>query len=262
MNKYRQVLLSTSRIFCPKYISQPRHRGLCQVPPPKVDNYQDLPRKEKPISDPITWRSLGILAVAAGGLALYVTYVRKQKDTQQEAQRKVSVGKAKIGGPFSLVDHEGVRRTNEHFKGQWLLVYFGFTHCPDICPEELEKLAKVVDKIDADKNLPDIQPLFITVDPMRDSKEAIKTYIAEFSPKFIGLTGTTEEIAKVCKNYRVYFSAGPKDLDDDYIVDHSIIIFLIDPSGNFVDYYGQNLTAEEVTSGIHLNIIKYESKHK
>lgn len=116
---------------------------------------------------------------------------------------------------------------------------------------------------DANKNKrygkADIQPVFITVDPLRDGVKEVREYVREFHPDLMGLTGSEEKVLECCKNYRVYFSAGPKDQDADYIVDHTIIIYLMNPRGEFVDYFGQTKKAEDLVSAVLGNMMKYES---
>ncbi|XP_069808349.1 protein SCO1 homolog, mitochondrial isoform X2 [Dendropsophus ebraccatus] len=184
-------------------------------------------------------------------------YVKKEKEEKIEKEKTRSLGKPLLGGPFSLIDHNGLPKTDQHFLGQWVLLYFGFTHCPDICPEEIEKMIQVVEQIGALKEVPDLVPVFITVDPERDDKDAVAKYIKEFSPKLVGLTGTSKQIEEVAKAYRVYFSPGPKDDDSDYIVDHTIVMYLVGPDGSFVDYYGQNKTSSEITASIALHMKRF-----
>ncbi|XP_001368337.2 protein SCO1 homolog, mitochondrial-like [Monodelphis domestica] len=169
-------------------------------------------------ADPVSWKSLAFTFAIGGALLSGMKYFKKEKAEKLEKERKRTIGKPLLGGPFSLMDHNGEPRTDKDYLGQWILIYFGFTHCPDICPEEVEKMIAVVDEIDSIPTLPNLIPLFITIDPERDNREAVERYVKEFSPKLVGLTGAPKEIDQVARAYRVYYSPGPKDEDEDYIV--------------------------------------------
>lgn len=192
------------------------------------------------LRSPVTWVSASCTLGALYGLYEY------QKTRQQTAQR--SVGKPDLGGAFSLSDVDGKRVSSEDFKGRWALLYFGFTKCPDICPEELHKVTEVLHRLDARGQR--LQPVFITIDPSRDTPERMKSYFADagLHPSFVALTGTHDEVRKACRAYRVYFSKPTEEevKRGDYLLDHSIISYLVDPEGEFADYYGKSLSADEM----------------
>ncbi|KAK3552783.1 hypothetical protein QTP86_022590 [Hemibagrus guttatus] len=229
-------------------------RRLSSVPPPPSSGEKKSTEKK---SGPVTWKSLAITFALGGTLLLGMKYFKKEKEEKFEKERTKSLGKPALGGPFSLIDHNGKPSKSEDYLGQWVLIYFGFTHCPDICPDELEKMTAVVDEIDRIKTLPDLTPILITIDPERDTPEALAAYVKEFSPKLIGMTGTTAQVEQVSRAYRVYYSQGPKDEDNDYIVDHTIIMYLVGPDGKFVDYYGQNKKSAEISSSIASHMRKH-----
>lgn len=225
----------------------------------RQDNIGSLPTRKRNIleKNPITWRNTLITGTVGIALLMYLYYLQDQKDKQLDRQRRRELGKAAIGGKFELVNPEGKTVKSDDFLGQWVLIYFGFTHCPDVCPDEIEKMTKIVDILEQEHSVK-VQPLFISVDPDRDTPEIVGKYIKEFSDKIIGLTGSKEQVAKACKAYRVYYSNGPKDQDSDYIVDHTIIIYLIDPDGLFVDYYGLTHNAEQISQSVYMNKMKYD----
>lgn len=208
---------------------------------------------------PVQLRSRAAVAALVGaGLWGCWWWVDREKQQQLQRRRLSQLKKVALGqGDFSLLDHQGRRRTKRDFLGQWVLLYFGFTHCPDICPDELDKLSAVVAALDRDASLPPVQPLFITVDPERDTVPALARYVRDFHPRLIGLTGNSEEVQHAGRDYRVYASAGPKDEDGDYIVDHSILIYLVSPDGLFLDYYNRMKNQDQITQSVRNHIQNY-----
>lgn len=201
-----------------------------------------------------------ITALFGAGLGGAWLAARAEKEQRRQQQRTEALRQAAVGqGDFSLLDHRGRARCKADFRGHWVLMYFGFTHCPDICPDELEKLVQVVQKLEAEPGLPPVQPIFITVDPERDTVAAMARYVQDFHPRLLGLTGSAEQVAQVSRSYRVYYSAGPKDEDQDYIVDHSIAIYLLSPDGLFTDYYGRAKSAQQIADSVRCHMAAFRS---
>jgi cytochrome oxidase Cu insertion factor (SCO1/SenC/PrrC family) len=158
-------------------------------------------------------------------------------------------GVALVGGPFTLTDHNGRRVTEKDFLGKYMLAFFGYTYCPDVCPTELQVMMAALEAMgpDADK----VQPVFISIDPARDTPEVLKSYVENFGPGLIGLTGTAEEVAATAKAYRVYYAkAGNTPSETDYLMDHSSIIYLMGPDGHFVKHMPYTTDAAKLTADI------------
>ncbi|XP_069485591.1 protein SCO2 homolog, mitochondrial [Ambystoma mexicanum] len=208
--------------------------------------------------------NLGMRLLASGllggGVLVFWFILRAEKQRKQKLERIEQLKKMSVGqGDFSLVDHTGQPRTKKDFLGHWVLLYFGFTHCPDICPDELQKMTSVIQLLDQDITLPLVQPVFVTVDPERDNVDAVARYVKEFHPRLMGLTGSPEKVKEAGKAYRVYYSAGPKDEDNDYIVDHTVIIYLLNPDGLFTDYYNRSKTDVNMAKSIKHHMQTYTS---
>lgn len=140
---------------------------------------------------------------------------------------------ASIGGPFALTDQDGRRVTDRDFAGKYRIIYFGYTSCPDVCPTDMQTLAaamRALDKEDPARSRR-IVPIFITVDPARDTPAALKSFVSAFDPRMIGLTGSPDAIAQVAKEYRVFYQAQPANADGQYVVQHSDQALLFGPDG-------------------------------
>lgn len=168
-------------------------------------------------------------------LALTSAYFIWHAGDQRPALGRTQVsGTALIGGPFSLIDQDGVKRASSDFRGRYLLIYFGYTNCPDVCPTTLSLMADALDRLGTKANA--VVPVFITIDPERDTPAKLKPYVASFGRRFVGLTGDLAIIKKVAGLYRVYVKKEPLQ-GGGYGMDHSSVIYLMGPDGKFVAYW-------------------------
>ncbi|GAB7324349.1 hypothetical protein MBLNU13_g08302t1 [Cladosporium sp. NU13] len=217
--------------------------------------------KSRARSGPFSWQA-GLLFLAAGvGMTFYFRYEKARMARARIAEANKGIGKPLVGGAFHLTDHNGKDFTQEDLKGKYSLVYFGFTHCPDICPEELDKMAGMIDQVKEKHGEGVMRNVFISCDPARDTPEVIRRYLAEFHEDILGMTGTWQEVKDVCKAYRVYFST-PADVKpgQDYLVDHSIYFYLMDPEGDFVEAIGRNFTVDAAAKVINDHISDWRGK--
>lgn len=158
-----------------------------------------------------------------------------------------NVGKALVGGPFALTDHTGRRVSDKDFHGRHLLVYFGFTFCPDVCPTGLQVIAAALDQLGAKADR--VTPVFITLDPARDTPAQLAGYVSAFHPRLIGLTGTQQEIDNVARAFRVYFKTVKDEKSSaGYTVDHTSIIYLMDAKGEFVVHFTHVTAVDAIAS--------------
>ena len=156
---------------------------------------------------------------------------------------------AAIGGPFTLQDGSGQPVTDRSFRGKYMLVYFGYTFCPDVCPTTLNDVAQAIDKLGQNANR--IQPVFITVDPARDTPAIVQQYAAAFGPRIKGLTGTPDQVASVAREYRVYYAPHKTGPDPgDYTMDHSSILYLMDPAGAFAGVIRADAGANQIAADL------------
>ena len=150
-----------------------------------------------------------------------------------------------VGGPFELIDHTGRTRTERDFRGKLMLIYFGFTYCPDVCPTDLQAIGLALDKLGKDGD--SVQPLFISVDPERDTPEHLAEYVRMFHPRLIGLTGSAEAVRKAADAYKVYYAKIPASQNaSEYTVDHTAFIYLMDREGNYLGFFPPGTSAERM----------------
>jgi len=192
----------------------------------------------------------GLVAVAA---AIVLIWSRFSDDTALPAAKVNSESGAAPGGPFSLMDHTGKRVSDQTFRGSFLLVFFGYTYCPDFCPTTLQGIAITMDMLG--EKATRVRPLFITVDPERDAPESMANYVGAFEHGIVGLTGTPEEIKKVADAYRVFYAKSRAGSLGDgkasrYTVDHSAFTYLMGPDGKYLTHFAYGVSPQTMAKEI------------
>ena len=195
------------------------------------------------------------VVLAAGVLlAATVACLHAQEPDAERAARLMDDlmwNRGPIGAPFALVDHTGKPRTDADFRGKLLLIYFGYSYCPDVCPTDLQQIGLAIDALGAAGEA--VQPLFITLDPERDTVAHLADYVPLFHPRLIGLTGSADEIRKIALAYKVYYAKYPPG-SPGYVIDHSSFIYLVDQAGKYVGFFPPNTSADRMVDMLKLHL--------
>jgi len=192
-------------------------------------------------------RRLRLLILASLALAVAGIVAAEALLIMSSRPRVTTSGTATIGGPFTLVATNGQNVTDRTYRGKWVLIYFGYTYCPDACPTALANISIALEKLGSETR--NLQPLFVTVDPQRDTRDVMAEYLKSFDSRIIGLTGTKDQIDRVIKEYHLYVSRQKSDTDaNNYLVSHSSYIYLMDPQGKFVNVIAGSDDGEEIAA--------------
>jgi len=182
-----------------------------------------------------------LVAGAAGGLLWY------ESEKVPGLGRVVTTGQADIGGPFRLIDQNGKTVTDKDYPGRYKLIYFGYSFCPDVCPTTLGVMAQALEKLGGDARR--VVPIFITIDPERDTPKVLADYMKAFGPDFVGLTGSADAIKDVEKKYRVY--AVKQSLPGgNYGMNHSSVLYLMGPNGKMVSFYDEAISPDDLAKDL------------
>ncbi len=196
-------------------------------------------------------RSRTLLFMSLGGIAVvWLAVVLYIGSHSPQAAATSSTGRADVGGSFELMNHEGRMVSDASFRGKYMLVYFGYTFCPDVCPTTLSTMAEAIEILGYEGR--DVIPIFITVDPDRDTPEHLATYVRYFHPRLVALTGTRDQVARAAKAYRIYYARVPEPGNDpdSYLVDHSSLVFLMDREGRYMTHFSHGTEASEMAEKI------------
>jgi cytochrome oxidase Cu insertion factor (SCO1/SenC/PrrC family) len=196
-----------------------------------------------------------LVAAALLGLSFLPLAVGAQSSSQRSAAELMDAvmwNREPIGGPFALVDQNGERRTDADFRGQLMIVYFGFTYCPDVCPTDLQQIGLALDRLGEVSEA--VQPIFITLDPERDTRDHLRDYMPLFHPRFVGLTGDAAAIVAAATAYRVYYKKIEFSDRSDYTIDHSAFIYLMGRDGKYVGFFPPGTTADRLAESLRAHL--------
>jgi len=186
-----------------------------------------------------------LTAALAGGLLWH------ESETVPGLGRSVITGQADVGGPFRLTDQNGKAVSDADFRGRYMLIYFGYSFCPDVCPTTLSVMAQALDKLGGESRR--VTPIFITIDPERDTPQVLGDYMKAFGPNFVGLTGSAAAIKDVEKKYRVYAVKKPLE-KGAYGMDHSSVLYLMGPDGKMISFYDEAISPDDLAKDLRQKI--------
>jgi cytochrome oxidase Cu insertion factor (SCO1/SenC/PrrC family) len=195
------------------------------------------------------WKLVLMAAVLIAGAAAFLLFREKPPEETRRADaarlmNELMSGKAQVGGPFTLTDQYGNSRSLGDFRGKFVLLYFGYAFCPDVCPTDLAAMAQAIRTLgkEGDKLL----PVFVTLDPERDTQELLRNYVAAFHPRFVALRGTEDEVRRVATAYKVYFEKVKPPGSSAYLIDHMAFVFLLDRDGKYLAFFPPGTNAERM----------------
>jgi cytochrome oxidase Cu insertion factor (SCO1/SenC/PrrC family) len=192
------------------------------------------------------------LALACVLFSAPVTANEAAEPSPEELIEGLLSGRAPVGGPFELTDQTGHRRTDADFRGKLVVLYFGYTYCPDVCPTELQSISLALDKLGAAADA--VQPVFITVDPERDTPARLADFVSSFHPRLIGLTGSLADIKKTAIAYRTFFAKNSTATPGDYSVDHTGFIYLVGKDGRYLGFLPPGVSPDEIADAIRIRL--------
>ena len=185
-----------------------------------------------------------IAALFGAGVLFCDVAAAEEQPSAAQMMDDLMYGRGTVGGPFTLTDSSGRRRSDSEFRGKLMVVYFGYTYCPDVCPADLMAITQALDVLGSAAE--GIQPVFITVDPERDTK-VLKDYVAAFHPSLVGLTGSPEEIRKVANSYKAFYVKVPDERSGEYSIDHAGVIYLMGRNGEYLGFVPPQTGPERLT---------------